>query len=125
MSKTQLLGNFKHREIEKMTTMVNDDVLRDTKSSNDMIEYEQCCSFPGIIKCRHRRDPFSEIIHDYDNVYMPPCRVRVTCHEVNSPFSEWTNGNYRVKSSRMRSDPIVICLTSVEFLDDSNAILKQ
>ena len=125
MSKTQLLGKFRHHEIAKMTTMVSDDGVRDTKSSNDMIEYEQRCNFPSIMKCRHRLDPFSEIIHNYNNVSMPPGRVRVTCHEFNAPFREWTNGNYRVKRSRVRSDLIVIGLTSVAFLDGSNAILKQ
>jgi hypothetical protein len=65
-------GKFRHHEIAKMTTMVSDDGLRDTKPSNDMIEYEQHYSFPGIIKCRHRLGPFSEIIHGYDNVSMPP-----------------------------------------------------
>jgi hypothetical protein len=52
-------------------------------------------------------------------------RVRVTCHEVNTPFSEWTNGNYKVKRSRVRSDLIVVGLTSMAFMDDNNAILKQ
>jgi hypothetical protein len=125
MPKTQLICKFRHHEIVKMTTMVNDNGLRDTKSSNNMIEYEQCCIFLGIIKCRHQLGPFSEIIDDYDDVSMPPDRVRVTCHEVDSPFSEWTNENYRVKRSRMRSDLILVCLTSMAFMDDSNAILKQ
>jgi hypothetical protein len=125
MSKTQLLDKFRHHEIVKMTTMVCDNGLRDTKSSNDMIEYEKCCSFPGIIKYRHCLDPFSEIIHGYDNVSMPPGQVRITCHEVNAPFSKWTNGKYKVKRSRMRSDLIVIWLKSMAFLNGSNAILKQ
>jgi hypothetical protein len=101
MSKTQLIGKFKHHEIVKIATMVSDNGLRDTKTSDDMIEYEQRCSFPDIIKCRHRLDPFSEIIHNYNNVSIPPDRVRVTCHEVNAPFSEWTNENYKVKRSMM------------------------
>jgi hypothetical protein len=49
----------------------------------------------------------------------------VTCHEVNAPFGEWTNKNYRVRRSRVKSDIIVGGLTSVAFLDDNNAILKQ
>jgi hypothetical protein len=84
-----------------MAPMVGGSGLRDTKPSDDIIEYEQHYSFPGIIKCRHRLDPFSEIVHNYNDVSMPPGRVRVTCHEVNALFSEWTNENYRVKRRRM------------------------
>jgi hypothetical protein len=72
MAKTQLFSKFSHHKISKVTTVISNDGLRDTKSSNDMIEYEQCCSFPSIIKCRHRLGPFSEIIHSYNDVSMPP-----------------------------------------------------
>ena len=96
MVKTQLFNKFKYHKISKMTTVINNDGLRDTKLSNDMIEYEHCYSFPGVIKCRHRLGPFSELIHNYNDVSMPPDRVRVTCHEVNAPFGEWTNINYRM-----------------------------
>jgi hypothetical protein len=79
-----------------MTTMISNNILRDTKPSNDMIEYEQCCSIPGVIKCRHHLSLFSEIIHNYNDVCMPPDRVRVTCHEVNVPFGKWNNKNHRM-----------------------------
>ena len=72
MAKTQIFSKFEHHKIPKMTTVINNDGLRDTKSSNDMIEYEKCYSFPGVIKCRHRLSPFNEIIYDYDDVSMPP-----------------------------------------------------
>jgi hypothetical protein len=94
MAKTQLFSKFIHHEFSKMATVIGNDSLRDTKSSNYMIEYEQCCSFPSVIKCRHRLGPFSEIIHNYNDVSMPLDQVRVTCHEVNAPFGEWTNENY-------------------------------
>jgi hypothetical protein len=66
--------------------MIYNDGLRKTKPSNYMIEYEQCCSSPSVIECRHRLEPFSEIVHNYNNVSMPPDQVRVTCHEFNAPF---------------------------------------
>jgi hypothetical protein len=125
MAKTQLFSKLGHHKILKMTTVVNIDGLRDTKSSNDMIEYEQLCSFPGVIKCRNHLGPFNEIIHSYNNVSMHPSRVMVKYHEVNAPFGEWTNKNYRVERSRVISDLIVISLASVEFLDRNNEILKQ
>jgi hypothetical protein len=51
--------------------------------------------------------------------------VRVTCHQVNTPFSEWTKKNYRVKRIRVRSDLIVVGLKSMAFMDGNNAILKE
>jgi hypothetical protein len=101
MHKPNLLVSSDIMKLQKWISMVGDDGLRDTKPSDDMIEYEQCCSFLGVIKCRHRLDPFSEIIHNYNDVSMPPAQVRVTCHEVNAPFIKWTNGNYRIKKSMM------------------------
>jgi hypothetical protein len=55
-----------------MGAMVGDDGLRDIKPSDDMIEYEKCCYFHGVIECRHRLSPLSEIIHNYNDVSMPP-----------------------------------------------------
>jgi hypothetical protein len=72
MAKIQLFSKFRHHKISKMTTVISNDGLRDTKSSNDMTEYEQCYSFSSLIKCRHHLGPFSEIIHNYNNVSMPP-----------------------------------------------------
>jgi hypothetical protein len=72
MPKIQLFSKPQHHEILKMTTVISNDSLGDTKPSNDMIEYEQCYSFPCVIECRHRLDPFSEMVHNYNDVSMPP-----------------------------------------------------
>jgi hypothetical protein len=63
MAKTQLFNKFRHHKILKMATVISNDSLRNTKSSNDVIEYEQCCSSPSVIKCRHRLNPFSEVMY--------------------------------------------------------------
>ena len=96
MLKTLLVGKLRHYEVLKMTTMISNNSLWDPKSSNNMIKYEKGRSFPGIVESRHRLDPFCEIIHDYNNVSMPLDRVRVTCHEIDTPFSEGSNGNYMI-----------------------------
>jgi hypothetical protein len=96
MPKTQLFSKLRHHEILKMATVISNDSLWDSKSSDDMIEYEQFYSFSNVIKCRHHLGSLSEIIHGYNDVSMPPGRVSVTCHEVNAPFCERTNENYRV-----------------------------
>jgi hypothetical protein len=67
----ELIGKLRHHKIVKMGVMVGDDGLRDTKPSDDMIEYELCCIFPSVIECRHRLYPLSEIIHNYNDVSMP------------------------------------------------------
>ena len=90
MTKAQLLYKFRHHIISKMTTMISNDSLRNTKMSDDMVEQKKCCSLPSIIECRHWLGPLSKIINGYNNVPMPPGRVRVTYHEVNAPFSERT-----------------------------------
>jgi hypothetical protein len=72
MLKTQIFSELGHHEISKMATVINNDSLWDSKSSDDMIEYEQCYSFPCVIECRHNLNPFSEVIHNYDDVSMPP-----------------------------------------------------
>jgi hypothetical protein len=51
--------------------------------------------------------------------------MRVTCHEVNAQFGEWNNENYRMERIRVRSNLVIISLTSVEFHDNINAILKK
>jgi hypothetical protein len=40
MSKTQLFGKLEHHEILEMATVISDDSLWDSKSSDDIIEYE-------------------------------------------------------------------------------------
>jgi len=96
VSKTQIFGKLRHHEISKMATMIGDDSLQDSESCDDMIEYESGFSFSNIIECRHHLGPLREIIHGYDDVSMPPGRVRVIRHEINAPFRKRSNENYRV-----------------------------
>jgi hypothetical protein len=96
MPKTQLVSKLRHHKVAKMDTVISNDSLWDPKSSNNVIKYEKGCNFPGIVESRNRLDPFGEIIHGYNNVSMPPDRVRVTGHKINAPFRERSNGNYKV-----------------------------
>jgi hypothetical protein len=56
-----------------------------------MIENEQCCGISSVGKCRHHLDLFRKVINDYNNVTMPPGRVRVTGHEIDAPFRKGMN----------------------------------
>jgi hypothetical protein len=96
MPKTQLVGKFIHHEVSKMTTVISNNSLWDPKSSNNMIKYEKGYNFLDTVESRNHLGPFAEIIHGYNNVCMPPVKVRVRIHEINAPFRERSNGKYRV-----------------------------
>jgi hypothetical protein len=91
MAKTQLLGKFRHHKIPKVATVISNNSLGNTKTSYDVIKKKQGCGLSSIIECWHRLGPFCKVINDYNNVTMPPGRVRVTCHEINAPFCKRTN----------------------------------
>jgi hypothetical protein len=48
MAKTQLLSKFRHHKISKMTTVISNDGLGDTKSSNDMMNMNNVAFFPML-----------------------------------------------------------------------------
>jgi hypothetical protein len=87
--------------------MISDNRLWDSKSCDDVIENEKCCSFSSVVECRHRLGPFREIIHGYNNVSMPPDRVRVTGHEIDTPFSE--RSNRKLQGVRERDEILSYC----------------
>jgi hypothetical protein len=91
MVKTQLFSKFGHHKIPKVATVISDDSLVNTKTSYDVIKKKQGCSLSSIVECRHRLGPFRKVINDYNDVTMPPSRVRVTCHEIDAPFRKRTN----------------------------------
>ena len=80
----------------KMGTMIGNDGLRDTKPRNDVIEYELSGCLTVNDKCRHSFGSFGEVVHEYDNIGMPPGRVRVIHHKIDAPLCKGTNGNERV-----------------------------
>ena len=93
MMQTQLSSELCHHVTLEMISMISNDDLRDTKSSYDMVEKKLSRSFTISITCGHRHRPFSEIINDNDDITMPPDQVRVTCHEINTPFSKGADGD--------------------------------
>ena len=125
MVQTKLACKFGHHNVSKMTPMISDNRLWDTKPSNYMIEHENCCCFAICLKCRHRLGPLGKIIYRKDDIHMPPGRVRVTCNKIDTPFGKRTNGNYRVERSRWSTHLSIKHLTVVAFSDRSNTIFKQ
>src|SRR6202140_116297 len=124
MAQTKLVCKFCYHDVSKMTSMISNDCLWDTKPSDNMIENENCRCSTICLKCRHRLGPFSKIINREDDIRMPPGRVRVTSDEVDTPFGEWTDGNYRVERSRWCAHLSIKYLTIVAFSDRSNTIFE-
>ena len=81
----------------KMGTMIGNDGLKDAKPRNEVIEYELSCCLTVGGKCRHCFSPLGEVVNGYDNISMPPGRVRVTCHKIDAPLRKVTNDNDRVE----------------------------
>ena len=61
-----------------------------------MVEEEVCCSFSFAIKCGHGLGPLSEVIDFHNDVFMTVSRDGVDCHEVDFPFAEGPDYDYRV-----------------------------
>jgi len=74
--------------------MVTYNGLRNANTHYDMVDEELSNNDTVSVRCLDHLGPFSEVVDDEDNIAMPPGRVRVICHEVYAPFSEWANGNY-------------------------------
>ena len=108
-----------------MGTMIGNDGLRDTKPSNDVIEYElsSCLTVSG--KCRHCFGPFGEVVHGYDNIGMPPSRVRVTRHKIDAPLRKGTNGNDRMKRNEWHTNLALINLAIMAFTNRDNAVFED
>src|SRR5277367_6475908 len=70
MAQTKLVCKFYHHDVSKMTSMVSNDCLWDTKPSNNMIENENRRCSTICLKRRHRLGPFSKIINRKDDIRM-------------------------------------------------------
>ena len=69
--------------------------------------------------------PFGEVVHVYDNISMPPSRVRVTCHKIDAPLRKGTNGNDRMKRYRRRTHLALINLALMTFMNRDNVVFED
>jgi len=69
---TQPSSKIFHHVILEMRSMINNDGLRDTKSSYDMVKKKLSGSFNVNVTCGYRLGPFSKIINDDDDITMTP-----------------------------------------------------
>ena len=75
MLKPQFIYYLFHHIILKVTSMVSDNLTRDTELGDNMFEYEEGCSIPIIFNCRHGLVPLSKVVDDHDNVFIPLAEV--------------------------------------------------
>ena len=66
--------------------MIRDYGLGYSKVSNDAVEKEKGSGMSGIVECWNRLGPLRKVVDGDDDTGIPPSRVRVTNHIVNTPF---------------------------------------
>ena len=118
-------SQLRHHIMLKIGTIISNDGLRDTKPRNDVIEYELNCCLTISDKCRHFFDPFGEVVNGYDDISMPPGRVRVTHHKIDAPLRKGTNGNERMNMGRRRTHLALIDLAIMELTNNNDAVFKD
>jgi hypothetical protein len=52
--------------------MIIENLLWDSEQGYNLVEYVECCSLTIEFNGWHGLCPFSELIHDHDNMMMPP-----------------------------------------------------
>ena len=76
--------------------MVSDNISRDTKLSNDMIEYKMMGCLTITFNSSHILYSFRELIHDHYEVMVPPSQRWVAIHKYYPPLGARTDGDNRV-----------------------------
>jgi hypothetical protein len=101
MSKSHIICYLFHHFILKVTTMISDNLTRDTEPGYNFIEYEEGGSIHIGFNYRHGLDPLSKVVNRHDNVLIPPSQSWVAIHELHPPLGEGTDGNDWVKGMDM------------------------
>ena len=96
VAQVQCRCQLNHHVISEMVAMVCDNGLGYVEPRNNMVEKELSYRLTVCRVCRHRFGPFGEVIHNNDNIAMPPGRTRATCHIIDAPFGKRTNSNDEV-----------------------------
>ena len=71
----QIQRQLGHHIILKVHAMVCDKLLRDTKSGDNLIEYEIRDCLTVVFYCRHCLIPFCELIDSHNDMMVPPSRI--------------------------------------------------
>ena len=87
---------FFPQNIFEVLTMVEDYLLGNAKSWNDMVKEKLCRRSIFAIECVHGLVPLSEVINNHNNVFMSGVRGRSDFHEINHPLAEGTDCDHEM-----------------------------
>jgi hypothetical protein len=77
--------------------MIIENISWDSEPRYNMVEYKEFCSPTIIFNGRHGLYPFSKLIHNHDNMLVPPSRGWVKIHKIYPPLGEGNDGDDWVK----------------------------
>ena len=99
--------------------------LWDPKPCNNMIKEKQCSCLSCVVECRNRFIPFGKLVYCDNNITMPPGRMRVTGHEVNTPFRKWSHRDKKMHWRWLFADFMIKNLAYMTTSDRKDAVLKN
>ena len=94
--KSQLSTQLTHHMIPKMGTIISNNGLWNSKSSDDLVKYEQSNNFTIISECGHSLSPFREVIDGNNYITVSLGRGRLTLHEINALIFKRVDVNYEM-----------------------------
>jgi hypothetical protein len=109
----------------KVTTMISDNLTRDTEPGDNLVEHEEGCSLPIGFYSRNGFSPLGKLVDNHDDVLIPPNRSWVAIDEIYPPLGEGTDDNDWVKRGWVRTHCLKENLARVTLLNHFNAILKD
>jgi hypothetical protein len=124
MFKPYIICYLFHHFVLKVTSMISDNLTRDTEPGDNFIEYEEGDNLPVIFNCRHGLNPLIKVFDNHNNVIIPPSRSWVAIHEFHPSLGEGTDGNDWVKRGWMRVHFLSEHLARVTLLNHFNTIFK-
>lgn len=125
LPEAQLKSQFGHQLVLEMIAMVSDNLSRDTKTRNNLIEEKQCCRFTIIFVSRHGLSPLCKVIYDHYDILVIRCRREITSGKVNAPLRKRTDSDNRKKRRYMPVHLLSIDLTRVATFDRFNTIFEN
>jgi hypothetical protein len=125
MFKPQFRCKFFHNFVLKVTSIINDNINRDSEPRNNLIEHEECSSIAIVFNCRHGLNSLGKVVYDHNNVLTAPSRSWVAIHKIQPPLGEGTDGNDWMKRGWMQENISSEHLEGVTLLNHFNIIFKK
>ena len=105
--------------------MVSENLFRNTKVRNDLIEEKKSCCLTVIPKSGHSLDPLREVVYYYNNVLVNFIRRRVTSSIIITPLCKGIDSDDREEQSWMSVHLSSIYLTRMTLFDRLHTIFEN